>query len=54
MLVTCAANNVFGVPEETNIGYKILNFMAISECVKCKHCSGDITFEAKVHVDSDF
>lgn len=45
-----SAINVF-VPEETNIGYRILNFITvfttISECVKCKHCGSDITFQAE-------
>jgi len=28
-------------------------YFTISECVKCKHCGDDITFKAKVYVDSD-
>jgi len=38
------------VPEESSIGYRILNFFtvfsALSECVKCKTC-GDVKFAAE-------
>lgn len=36
------------VPEDSSIGYRILNFVtvfsALSECVKCKTCGGDVEF----------
>lgn len=39
------------VPEEENIGYRILNFItvftAISELIRCKTCSGDIKFKTE-------
>jgi len=39
------------VPEESSIGYRILNFFtvfsALSECVKCKTCGGDVKFAAE-------
>lgn len=44
------ANNIH-VPKNTHIEYRIVNFItvfaAISQCVKCKHCNGDITFKAE-------
>lgn len=44
------AHNV-EVPEESNIGYRILNFVtvfsALSECVKCKTCGGDVKFRSE-------
>ncbi|KYQ49804.1 hypothetical protein ALC60_11123, partial [Trachymyrmex zeteki] len=36
------------VPEDPNIGYRILNFLTVfsvlSECIKCKKCDSDVRF----------
>lgn len=41
-------NRETSVPENPNIGYRILNFLAVfsalSECVKCKKCDSDVRF----------